>query len=388
MVARARPHSPSAAKETTETDERGTDPAAGWLTRERLKSLVLLCATAVVAWLSFLLIQPFFPAVTWALALAVVGYPVHASIERRIPATSFAAGLSTAVMVLLLAVPAGFVSWQLIRQAQVSSQNLKDMSADAIQQPVRDLAQSNQHVSEVLEWIQQHVDIEKELFAAVSWVSRSTPSLLTGTAWFVMQSLIMVMVLFYFFRDHAALRQSLRRLLPMSVEESEAVFARVDQTIHAAVYGSLLVGAIQGTMGGLMFWWLKLPAPLLWGAVMGLLAVIPNMGTFVVWAPTAAALCLQGEWGRGLTLAAWGAIAIGLIDNLLYPVLVGKNLQMHPLLIFFAVLGGLSVFGISGVVVGPVCIAILWGLIDIWRSRTRHGATADSATTPHPATSS
>ena len=377
MVARVRPHLP-----TPEPDVPESDPAAGWLTRERLKSLALLCVTAVVAWFSFRLVQPFFPAVTWALALAVVGRPIHAWIERRITTESFAAGLSATVMVLLLAIPAGFVSYQLIPQAQASSENLTDMGVDAIQQPVRDLAESNQKLGQVIKWIQQHVDIEKELFAAVSSIYRSTPSLLSGTAWFVMQSLIMVMVLFYFFRDHAALRQSLRRLLPMSVDESETVFARVDQTIHAAVYGSLLVGAIQGTMGGLIFWWLDLPAPLLWGAVMGLLAVIPNMGTFVVWAPAAAVLFLQGEWGRGLTLVAWGAIAIGLIDNLLYPVLVGKNLRMHPLLIFFAVLGGLSLFGISGVVLGPVCIAIFWGLIDIWRSRTRHGATADSATTP------
>lgn len=372
---------------STDPDTRVPDPQPGWLTRERLKSLVLLLATAGVAWLCFQLVQPFLPAVTWALALAVVGSPIHAWIERRIPTNSFAAGLSASVMVLLLAVPAGFVSYQLIRQAQASSQNLTGMSVEVIQQPVRDLAESNRHVREVTEWVQQHVDIESELFAAVSWVYRSTPSLLTGTAWFLMQSLIMVMVLFYFFRDHAGLRQSVRRLLPMSVEESEAVFARIDQTIHAAVYGSLLVGAIQGTMGGLMFWWLKLPAPLLWGAVMGLLAVIPNLGTFVVWAPTAAALCLQGEWGRGLTLVAWGAIAIGLIDNLLYPALVGKDLRMHPLLVFFAVLGGLSLFGISGVVLGPVCIAVLWGLIDIWRSRTRHGATADSTTTPQSAAS-
>jgi len=164
--------------------------------------------------------------------------------------------------------------------------------------------------------------------------------------------------------------------MPLSESETDAVFARVEDTIHATV--SLTVAAAQGFMGGVMFALLGLPAAVFWGIVMALLATVPITGAFVVWAPAALFLALEGQWGKALILAGWGMLAIGRIDNLLYPILVGTRLRMHPLPVFFSIVGGLALFGAARLILGPVTLAVADGLIDVWRRRTADGRTADA----------
>ena len=150
----------------------------------------------------------------------------------------------------------------------------------------------------------------------------------------------------------------------------DGLFGRVGDTIYATIYGTLAVSAAQGLLGGLMFWWLGLPAPLLWGTVMALLAVVPVMGAFVVWIPAACYLAMEGSLGKALILTIWGAAVVGTIDNLLRPLLVGSRLKLHTILAFMSVVGGLIVFGVSGLVLGPVALTITMELLEIWHDRT------------------
>jgi predicted PurR-regulated permease PerM len=203
-------------------------------------------------------------------------------------------------------------------------------------------------------------------------------SVLTGTVWLLMQLFITLMSLFFFLRDRHHVLAVLRSMLPLTDSEIDEVFQRVDDTIHATIYGSVVVGLVQGTMGGLMFWLLGLPSPLIWGTVMGLLALVPMLGTFVIWGPTAIFLALQGDWTKALILASWGGIAIALVDNFLNPFLVGKRLRFHTLLVFFAILGGLALFGASGLILGPLILAMADALLEVWRRRTAAGGTIEA----------
>ena len=121
------------------------------------------------------------------------------------------------------------------------------------------------------------------------------------------------------------------------------VFSHVADTINATIYGTLAVAAVQGTLGGLMFWWLGLPAPVLWGLVMGVMAVVPVLGAFIVWIPAAIFLALEGSWGKALILGVWGGVIVGGIDNVMYPILVGNRLKLHTIPAFIAIVGGLIV---------------------------------------------
>jgi predicted PurR-regulated permease PerM len=204
------------------------------------------------------------------------------------------------------------------------------------------------------------------------------PTVLMGSLAVVAQLLVTLLVLFYFFRDTRDLAGNVRSYLPLSDREADTVIARVTDTIHATIFGSLTVALVQGVMGGLMFGALGLPAPVLWAVVMTVLATIPVAGTFVIWAPAAAYLALSGSWGKALILAAWGGIAIALIDNLLYSILVGKRLHFHPLPVFFSIVGGIAFFGVAGLVLGPLTLSVTTALLEVLRRRTAAHRTADS----------
>jgi predicted PurR-regulated permease PerM len=177
-------------------------------------------------------------------------------------------------------------------------------------------------------------------------------------------------LLFYFLRDRRAAFDRLGELSPLSEAETSRLLSRIIDTVHATMYGTIVCAAIQGILSGLMFWWLDLPAPLLWGLVMGLLAVVPIFGAFIVWIPTAFVLALNGKWGDALILTLWGTLVVGLIDNLLYPMLVGNRLRIHSVPSFIAIVGGLILFGASGVILGPLAVTTTIALMDVWRNRT------------------
>jgi predicted PurR-regulated permease PerM len=183
-------------------------------------------------------------------------------------------------------------------------------------------------------------------------------------------------LLFFFLRDRRVALQLLRSLSPLSEAEMNRLFGRVGDTIYAIIYGTLAVSAVQGLLGGLMFWWLGLPAPLLWGVVMALLAVVPVLGAFVVWIPAAIFLAMEGSWEKALILAVWGAAVVGTIDNVLRPILVGQRLKLHTVLAFISVVGGLILFGPAGLILGPVALTVTMALLEVWRRRTAAEAIA------------
>jgi predicted PurR-regulated permease PerM len=186
--------------------------------------------------------------------------------------------------------------------------------------------------------------------------------------------LLMFYFLFFFLRDRRKVVKSLRWLSPLPEPTTDQIRRRVVETIQAIFYGTVVVAVVQGTLGGLMFWWLGLAAPLLWGIMMGLLAIVPVLGASIIWLPAAIFLALEGSWGKAIVLTLWGSIVVGGIDNLLYPMLVGNRLKMHTAVAFIAVVGGLLVYGPSGVILGPVAVAVTISLLEYWHSRNVESA--------------
>jgi predicted PurR-regulated permease PerM len=189
--------------------------------------------------------------------------------------------------------------------------------------------------------------------------------------WLLTQIAVTLFVLFYFLRDGEFIVEKLRLLLPFPSDELDNLFRRITQTIRVSLGGKLVVATIQGTLGGLMFGWIGLPAPVFWGSVMAALSVFPVVGAFLIWSPAAVILALNGDWKHAILLAGWGVLIIHPVDNLLGPILVGGTLHIHTLPMFFSIIGGLAAFGPSGIVLGPVIAAVTVGLVEIAeRSRT------------------
>ncbi len=343
------------------------------LTRTRLRVFALLALTVLALAGCTALLWPFVPALAWALALGVLIEPLHARLARHLQ-RDLSAGLCVVGATLILLGPAAALVNAAAQQlAEASGANANPL------QSWEDVVSRLPAGPTILGWMERHFDVEREWQRVSDELRARAASLVTATLWMATQFMIMLFTLFYFLRDARPALATLRRYSPLSEHETDHVFTDVAAMIDATVYGTLVVAAVQGCLGGLMFWWLGVPAPILWGLIMALLSLFPMAGAFLVWFPTAVMFALQEDWTRALVLVAWGAIAIGLIDNLLYPSLVGRKMRLHTLPVFFAVVGGVLMIGASGLILGPLLLAMTVTLFDVWRARTAAGRPAEAS---------
>lgn len=342
-----------------------------WLTRERLLLLVLLAGSGIVGWLCWLLVKPFVPAITWALVLAVLAHPLH----ERMLATfkrwpSLSAALAVIAITLAIALPTTLLVRQLGSEVADSVETARKLfDTDRWKLAIARVPQ----LAQVSKWIDREVDLDQQMLQVSGDMAKGVPGALLRAMDIAVTALVTLFLLFYFIRDKYRILRVLDHLVPLSPGENAQVRANISNTLTAVVFGTLAVAVIQGTLGGLMFWWLDLPSPMLWGAVMAILAILPMFGAALIWLPAAAYLAIDGDWSKVLLLIAWGTLVIGLIDNLLYPMLVKNRLRIHSVPVFISVLGGVFAFGATGFVVGPLVLTVAMALIDIWRRRMGYG---------------
>jgi predicted PurR-regulated permease PerM len=179
---------------------------------------------------------------------------------------------------------------------------------------------------------------------------------------------IMLYLLFFLLRDGASLSGRIRQAIPLSVEQKRHLFSKFTTVVRATVKGNIVVAATQGALGGLIFWFLGIQGALLWGFLMAFLSLLPAIGAALIWAPVAIYFLIIGSIWQGVTLIAYGVLVIGLVDNVLRPVLVGKDTQMPDYVVLISTLGGMALFGLNGFVIGPVIAALfiaVWDLFSI-----------------------
>jgi len=356
-------------------DKARRDNNNGWFTRERTLVLVLAGITLGVFYLCYLLVLPFVPALTWAVAVAIVANPLHDWVQRRFRSRSIVAALVVVIITASVLVPATFVAQHVTNDAAASAEKLKSELQDG---QWREIIERNDLAASVARWVEDEVDIRAQIESLTEDILSGARKLISRSVYLATGLLITLFLLFYFFRDKEKILAALHRAIPLSPRETDRLFQKVQDTIHAIVYGTVLVALVQGALGGLMFWVLGLPSPLLWGTVMALLAILPVLGAALIWVPAAIFLLVDGSWEKALILTAWGGIVVAFIDNLLYPVFVKGRLRLHTVPVFISIIGGLVAFGGAGVVLGPVVLAIAVALTDVWRQRMAHGEAVDT----------
>jgi len=345
-----------------------------WFSRERVLTLALAAATLLALYVCYLIIQPFIPALAIALALAVSTYKPYRWLLHRLRNESWAATLAVILVALVIITPLTLLITFITQQILVSLEHLQGESTwtqwrDAIyQKPV---------LGDVLRWAESNLDLETQLIGLARQLAGQTGSFLKGSISVLTQLGIVLFVLFFLYRDRDGALKAVRSLVPLSDQEVSRMFERIANTILATVNGSITVALVQSVLAGVMYTILAVPAVILWSVATFIMALVPVFGTFIVWGPIAAYLALSGSWIKALVLVGWGVLAIGTIDNILYPYLVGDRLRLHTVPTFFAILGGISLFGPAGLILGPLALAITIGLLEIWWSRTEDGGTAE-----------
>jgi len=340
----------------------------------RFERLALAVASVAGILLCVLIAWPFLGAITWALTLAILFLPLHARVESIVKHPNIAALLSTAIVVVVVVVPAAFVVERLIMEAASGIQSLQVRVESGELQAFLD---SHPALAPLGNWIDRQVDLPTMIAAIATWLSNLGAVFVKGSLLQVVELFITFYLLFYFLRDRRAAKAMLKGWLPLTQPETEKLLLRVSETVHATVYGTLAVAAVQGTLGGLMFWVLGLSTPLLWGLVMGILSIVPLLGAFVVWIPATMLLIVDGSWVRALILAGWGGIVIGGIDNILRPIFVGNRLRLHTIPAFISIVGGLLLFGAPGFILGPLAATMTMLMVEFWTRHDTSGQTTD-----------
>ncbi len=329
----------------------------------------LLAVTLIAIYLCWLIVEPFVQVLLWAGVLAIIANPLYRWFRRKGRGPNLSAMLTTLVVVMAVVIPLSFLALAMVRQAVGA--------ADGLQRSVQRLLDPN---SEIYQRIDQYIDLSQlrdkqfiadKLKGYTGMIAGRTLGLVGGVFGTVVHVIFVLFALYYLLRDSDRILPALRDWLPLRRDEADHVIHRTHEVISASIYGVLVIAAVQGTIGGLTFWALRLGTPLLWGVAMFLMSMVPMVGSAIIWGPAALFLLATGHWIKGIILILVGTLVIGTIDNFLRPRIVGTRTRLHELVVLFSVLGGLQVFGILGLVVGPVVVAITMSLIDVLRRANR-----------------
>jgi predicted PurR-regulated permease PerM len=344
---------------------------------DQARWLAVIIATAVALYLCWLMLRPFVGVLAWAIVLVIILYPVHKRLVRRIKHRSLSALISCLLVAFVVVLPLTFLT---LAVAEELAKVIPKLPAQISQ-----LMNSQTSLfGRVSEWLQARFGIEtsRSQEFLVEQLKRSSEFLL-GFSWNLLGNIVGTIVkaffvlftMYYLFRDGEDIVKRLPAVLPLRREQGERLIARIQEVVSASVYGVVSIAALQGLLGGFAFWLLGIPSPILWAVLMTFICMIPIAGSFFVWLPLSIYLMATGHWTKAVLLIAWGALIVSTIDNFLRPKLIRNQTKLHELFVFFSVLGGISVFGLLGIVLGPVVLAITLGLLQTFHPPS----TAESA---------
>ncbi len=361
---RAVTSTPPAAAEAPLADATPVPPAA---TAEQFRPFALAAVTVALVALCVVVAVPLLPTLTWGVAFAVIAWPVHHRIARRTGRPALAALVTTAVVAGVITAGLALVAVQLARETvRVADENRGKPPGDA----VREAATSVPGGTGVVGWLDRvGVDLDRQVRAIIEPYTRDGAGLAEGSLQAVVHFVLAMFVMFFLLKDRAELLEAGRHLLPMTRAEADRVFARFADSVYGNLYADLVTSLIDATLGGVLFWLVGMPSPVLWATVMFVLSLLPLFGAWMVWLPAAGYLAIAGNWVGAAVLAVTGAAAWLLVDNWLYVRIAGDRMRLHEVPALVAFVGGLAVFGASGMVLGPAIVAVTVAVIDVWRRR-------------------
>lgn len=330
-----------------------------------------MIALLVIISLAFaVLIEPFFGAIVWGVVVAVLFRPVYDRLLAYLPGKNNLAAVITLILILLLVVvPAILLGMALAQEAASIYRQIQvgDIDFDAV---FKAFEQSLPHWMQVQlaaygygDFASIRAEVEQYISAILEFLLTQLLSVGQGAFQFLLGLGVMLYLTFFLLRDGPALTERIGDMIPLNEEKRQILMERFLSVIRATIKGSLVIAIIQGSLGGLVFWALDIRSALLWAVLMGIFSLIPAIGTGFVWIPVALYLFATGAVWQAVVLVICGVFVISMVDNVVRPILVGRDTRMPDYVVLISTLGGLQLFGINGIVIGPLVAALF---IAIW----------------------
>lgn len=339
----------------------------------RLQHHVFLALLIVVSIAFAWILLPLYGAIFWGVVLAILFAPLQ---RRLLTFTRQRRNLAAVGTMLLFLIsvffPLSMIVASLIQEGALQYEKIRSGQLDFgayFQQIILSLPS---WITDILArfGLTDMTSMKNAVSAAAAQGSQfiATKALNIGqsTAGFVISIGVMLYLLFFMLRDGGVLAEKIKQAIPLHSEQKRQLFSKFATVIRATVKGNIVVAATQGTLGGIMFWFLDIQGALLWGVFMAFMSLVPAVGAGLIWVPVAFYFLITGATWQGVTLTLYGIFVIGLIDNILRPILVGKDTQMPDYVVLVSTLGGISVFGLNGFVIGPVIAALFIAFWDLF----------------------
>lgn len=330
------------------------------------KTITTLALMALTGYFLLRMIIPFLQPILWAITIAIFVFPLQRYIDHKIPNKNLAALIGTVTTVGVVIAPAIIISVQMGYELKSLYDRLNNWGG----------------LTRIVQWLQSGsfntwlqtkfgitaLTLQERLSGRLEALSNAAVRTATGivqdSVTIFIDIFFIIFTLFFLLRDGDRFLHWILHLLPLPETRRIQLIARVRDVINATIIGNLTVASTQGVVAGIMFYILGIPGTFLWTLIMIVLAMIPLMGSFIIWLPAAVWLLLSGKIVKGIVLILWGVLVVGVIDNFMRPLLVGSRTKLHTMAIFYAVLGGIKFFGPIGLVLGPMTVAVFITLLE------------------------
>ncbi len=344
----------------------------------KTKYIITLLMALVLAYLFYRIMKPFFIPIFWAVVLSVLLYPYYAWILKRITKNkTIASAIACATIILFIIIPMAALGTLVAEEVlQVYRWAEGSLNHDGGTANLAQKTRALEYLESLKAFLGRYVDIGSidafsiladALKEGLSFTASGLGGLIKGFGSVMLNIFLAFFSMFYLFKDGERLLLLMEDLLPISAGLKQEITGKTRQVIFVTIVGGVLIGALQAMLGSVAFWFLGLHSPILWGFVMFLLSFLPGIGTAIVWGPAALYLVITGSYVQGISLFIWGAVLIGLADNVLRPMALSSRTSIHPLLLFFSILGGVGAFGIIGIIAGPLIVSVVLSGIEVYR---------------------
>jgi len=341
--------------------------------REHLLVALFLLITGAFVYLFYRIIIPFFVPICWAAVLVILFFPLYDKVRTKVKSKRLASMLLCLFIVVLIIGPITYLFAALVKEAADAVAKVNAMYKDG--QLDKFLAIDLPWVNAIKAKLSQYYDLSQINLDQLikDSMNKVSGAILNQTSWLIANAtkgvfyfILMIFTMYYFFKDGEGIIRQLKRLMPIPPVQVELMFNQLRDVIQATMYGGVVVALIQGLLGGTLFAVMGISSAVFWGAIMAFLSIIPFLGAFIIYVPAGIILIAGGSYIKGIVVIAVGIIVISQIDNVLRPFLISGRTAMHPLMLFFAIMGGIALLGLLGVVVGPMIAAVFITLLKIF----------------------
>lgn len=324
-------------------------------------------------YLFYRLIIPFFAPIVWAAVFVIIFFPLYERLRKKIKSKGLCSIIMCIGIVILIIGPIAYLFGALVSEAISAVTKVNEMIKTgefdkymAFDIPWWEALKAK--LSSYYDFSKVNFDqlIKQSIENVSSVILNQTSWLITNTTRMIFYFALMVFTMFYFFRDGERIIRKIKRLMPLEPHQVESTFKQLRDVIQATMYGGVVVALLQGTLGGILFAAMGIPSSVFWGAIMAFLSIIPFVGAFVIFIPAGIIMIISGSYIKGILIIAIGSLVISQVDNIVRPFLISGKTSIHPLMLFFTIMGGIYLFGLLGIVLGPLIAAVFVTLLDIF----------------------